>query len=94
MVTTNSAQEAIPTHRFGEEFQDSLCAIIVADTNAGNQLGFSMDKAVDNDLEADETESKKGEKESRLTEEEDADHAGHCGAKVGWHWQPGMVSGG
>jgi hypothetical protein len=55
MVTTNSAREAISTHRFSEEFQDSLCAIIVADTNAGNQPGFSVDKAVDNDLEADET---------------------------------------
>jgi hypothetical protein len=55
MVTTNLAREAIPTHRLGEEFQDSLCVIVVADTNAGNQPGFPINKAKDNNLEADET---------------------------------------
>jgi hypothetical protein len=94
MVTTNSAREAISTHCFGEEFQDSLCAIIVADTNAGNQPGFPSIKQWITILKQMRPESKKGEKESRLTEEEDADHAGHRGAKVSWRRQPGMVSGG
>ncbi|KAJ7349408.1 hypothetical protein DFH08DRAFT_807898 [Mycena albidolilacea] len=70
VVTLNSAWEAILAHCLSEEFQNNLCMIVVADTNAGNRPGLSIHKAVDNNLKVrclvDKVTTKQGMQDSSI----------------------------